>query len=341
MDSPEGYDLQIDVIALGYATRQLLGDLDRETIIDRALESLADFGRSDTIGLWFLDQPGEKLIFEAGIVSHNQVKQALEMPVAGSPCEEVLDSKKPAAFPLVRVESLPWPVAEAGIENRECLCAPLLAADNQPIGVVTFDRPAEDSLTPVMMLPLIVLLTVVAMALETSRLFNLAVIDGLTQLYVRRYFELRLAEEETRLKRYGGSLALLVTDIDHFKKFNDTYGHQQGDVVLREVAALMKEAARKEVDVVCRYGGEEFVVIMPNTDVEGALVVAERIRARVAEYPFPGQDKPLHVTLSGGVAVMEQGNLIPGADLFHQADQALYQAKDSGRNRIELWVEED
>ena len=107
--------------------------------------------------------------------------------------------------------------------------------------------------------------------------------------------------------------------------------------MLRETAELVQKAVRIDIDVVCRFGGEEFVVIMPNTDAAGAMIVAERVRQRCEENEFSGQDKPLHVTLSGGLAFMNQETPISGQELLRRADEALYQAKEGGRNRIILW----
>jgi diguanylate cyclase (GGDEF)-like protein len=168
----------------------------------------------------------------------------------------------------------------------------------------------------------------------------LAVYDGLTGLYIRRYFDLRLAEEENRIKRYGGKLAILMMDIDFFKGVNDRYGHQQGDDVLRDIAEIIKLSIRQALDSACRYGGEEFVVIIPDTDLAGALILAERIRESVESHVMEGPEGKFNVTLSGGIAFMDQQGLIPRIELLKRADSALYRAKDNGRNQIQVWTEE-
>jgi diguanylate cyclase (GGDEF)-like protein len=123
-------------------------------------------------------------------------------------------------------------------------------------------------------------------------------------------------------------------DIDHFKAVNDRYGHQQGDAVLRAVADIVKASVRDILDAPCRYGGEEFVVIMPDTDLPGALVVAERIRQAVEGHVMRGPEGVFHVTLSGGVAVMDSRNETTAMSLIEKADQALYEGKKNGRNQI-------
>jgi len=170
-----------------------------------------------------------------------------------------------------------------------------------------------------------------AMAVEHARLYELAITDGLTKLFIHRYFQARLEEEIVRAKRYHTACSLILFDIDHFKKFNDTYGHQQGDIVLIEVAKLMKLTVRDTVDIPARYGGEEFVIILPETDAKGALLVAERLRKTIEAYDFPGQEQALKVTVSLGVSTFPD-HASTKSVLVKKADLALYECKNRGRN---------
>ncbi len=170
-----------------------------------------------------------------------------------------------------------------------------------------------------------------AMAVEHARLYELAITDGLTRLFIHRYFQARLEEEILRAKRYHTTVSLILFDIDHFKKFNDTYGHQQGDIVLMEVAKILKQTVRDTVDIPARYGGEEFAIILPETDARGAQLVAERLRKNVEGHDFPGQDKPLHVTISLGIACFPD-HASSKPVLIKKADIALYHCKKLGRN---------
>jgi two-component system cell cycle response regulator len=182
-------------------------------------------------------------------------------------------------------------------------------------------------------------LEVVAMqagdALLRARLFEqterLATTDGLTGLVNHRSFQTRLDEHIAAARRYGKKVSLLFTDIDHFKSVNDTYGHPAGDVVLRGVAAILHREART-TDVAARYGGEEFALVMPETDLAGALRTAERIRQKVGEAIFRTEQGELRITLSIGVAAFpdDAGNK---ADLVEAADGGLYHAKRHGRNQ--------
>lgn len=162
---------------------------------------------------------------------------------------------------------------------------------------------------------------------------RLSITDGLTKLFNHRYFQDALKREFTRSDRHRNPLSLALLDIDHFKRFNDTYGHQQGDVVLQELARTLRGQVRS-LDVVARYGGEEFAVIMPDAQPEVALRVAERLRAAVETHPVPGPSGPLRVTISLGVASAPHAELATPAALIAAADRALYRAKELGRNRV-------
>ncbi|MEB3329407.1 MAG: diguanylate cyclase [Candidatus Sericytochromatia bacterium] len=177
-----------------------------------------------------------------------------------------------------------------------------------------------------------------SVALENARLYELATVDRLTRLFFRSHFERRLREELRRLERAGGSVALLMMDIDHFKRFNDAYGHAVGDQVLAHVAGIIRANVREDVDVPCRYGGEEMVVLLPDTDARGAGVFAERVRRAIDETPLSSDvHGPLHVTISIGTAVAPE-DAVEGLLLLELADRALYASKRGGRNRVTAWV---
>jgi diguanylate cyclase (GGDEF)-like protein len=174
-------------------------------------------------------------------------------------------------------------------------------------------------------------------ALDNARLHRIverqALVDGLTGLANRRQCEDILASELARLERFGGSLALVVADLDWFKDVNDRYGHPAGDVVLREFAALLQETLRN-VDLAGRWGGEEFLLILPGTDRDGGAQVAERIRAGLAGRTVLSPDgDPIPITASFGVAATPPAT--GAAELFSAADAALYEAKRNGKNRVE------
>jgi len=160
-----------------------------------------------------------------------------------------------------------------------------------------------------------------------------SVTDELTGLSNRRAFDDALAAEVERAKRFGTDLGLVLIDIDDFKRVNDTYGHPQGDVVLREVARVLRDSSR-EVDHPARYGGEELAAVLPGTDLEGALHRAERVREQIAGLRIPRLDGggALDVTVSCGVAAARATHA-DGRALLQAADRALYEAKRSGKNK--------
>ena len=175
-----------------------------------------------------------------------------------------------------------------------------------------------------------------SIALENARLHRLvqrqAITDGLTELPNRRQFEQSLAGEIARAERFGGTLALILGDLDDFKQVNDRHGHQTGDDVLRSFANVLRETLR-DVDLPARYGGEEFAVLLPQTDAAGAQMVAERLRQRLSERPLTARPGALvAVTASFGVATFP--DCANPASLFAAADQALYRAKAAGKNRV-------
>jgi len=170
----------------------------------------------------------------------------------------------------------------------------------------------------------------------TRKLQMLAVTDDLTLLYNIRYFNKRLNVEFERARRYHLPLSCIMLDVDFFKRINDTYGHLKGDDVLRVIARIIKRSIRSS-DVGARYGGDEFALLLPQTDRDRALMLAERIRESVGGYDFSHliTDLP-HVTISLGIATYPDASIHRQQDLIHTADQVLYRAKQKGRNRIEI-----
>ncbi|HEU0143948.1 MAG TPA: GGDEF domain-containing protein, partial [Nitrososphaera sp.] len=162
-----------------------------------------------------------------------------------------------------------------------------------------------------------------------------AMTDALTGLLNRYGLQRVLAHEHAEARRYNRPLSCLMIDLDNFKTINDTYGHSAGDTALQQVSTILTEAVRRS-DMVFRYGGEEFLVLLPETDLEGAAQLAEKIRAAAASRPFGDGERVFHLTLSAGASSLcdsESGN-----DMIARADVALYQAKDQGRNRVEAAI---
>jgi two-component system cell cycle response regulator len=172
-----------------------------------------------------------------------------------------------------------------------------------------------------------------SIAIENANLYWQATTDRMTKLFSHHSFQQNLEEEIARAHRYGATLSLIMFDIDHFKKFNDTYGHLQGDVIIKEIANILRASVRT-IDFTARYGGEEFAVILPEVNSKGAAVVAERIRKTIEQHSFEGEEGSLFVTVSMGVAEFKPARIRSASQLIAEADKALYQSKEMGRNRI-------
>jgi diguanylate cyclase (GGDEF)-like protein len=174
--------------------------------------------------------------------------------------------------------------------------------------------------------------TAIQNARYVERVKQLAYLDGLTGIFNRRYFEMRITEEIERARRFGAGMAVVMLDIDQFKNLNDEFGHLLGDEVLRQVSSIFHQQLRK-IDVVCRYGGEEFAILLSQTNAQHSHNVAEKLRRLVESWQFPGV--PRAVTISAGIATYPEHG-ITRDDLVKSADAGLYAAKQDGRNRIVL-----
>jgi len=165
-----------------------------------------------------------------------------------------------------------------------------------------------------------------------EEIYRLTIVDGLTQIHNKRYLSEALERELIRARRHGRDLSILMFDIDHFKRINDLHGHLAGDYVLKEVARLVQARIRRD-EVFARYGGEEFCLVLPETPLQGAVEVGERLRQQIAEQSFTFQQDRIKVTVSGGCALLGESDKT-ATELIQRADERLYQAKNGGRNRV-------
>jgi diguanylate cyclase (GGDEF)-like protein len=213
------------------------------------------------------------------------------------------------------------------------ICIPLVSF-GQNLGQLVLEDAETGSLKPADIQPLESVADICATAIQNAhyveRVKQLAYIDGLTGIFNRRFFELRIAEEIERARRYATPLAVIMVDIDQFKRINDEFGHLLGDEVLRQVSSIFHQQLRK-IDVVCRYGGEEFAILLSQTDHTQALAVAEKLRRMVECWQFPGVARP--VTISSGVSAFPLHG-ITRDEIVKAADAGLYAAKQAGRNRV-------
>lgn len=218
-------------------------------------------------------------------------------------------------------------------ETQSEMCVPLIFF-GEKLGVLVLDSARKNAFDPDDLQALESVADICAAAIQNASYFDrmkqLAYIDGLTGIHNRRYFEMRFPEELERAARFQGRMSVIMVDIDNFKRLNDEFGHLLGDEVLRAVSGIFKQHLRK-MDVVCRYGGEEFAMLVLETSGENALRIAEKLRQRISDHHFPGV--PRSVTISCGVADYPAHG-ITRDELVAAADAALYQAKQAGRNRV-------
>jgi diguanylate cyclase (GGDEF)-like protein len=219
------------------------------------------------------------------------------------------------------------------VETKSRMAIPLVSF-GQALGVLVLDSEDINAFNIADMQPLESVADICATAIQNAhyveRVKQLAYLDGLTGIFNRRFFELRMAEELDRARRFGAGMAVIMVDIDHFKRLNDEFGHLLGDEVLRQISSIFHQQLRK-IDVVCRYGGEEFAILLSQTDPQHALTVAEKLRSVVAGWQFPGV--PRSVTISAGTANYPDHGTTRDA-LVKAADAGLYSAKQAGRNRV-------
>jgi|GEM_PF-482806 len=308
---------------------------DLPVLINELLLLCADVLEFDRAGLYLYEsrtlftlrsstQPLEDPDFQAAMVEQAEIFSGL-MDFNGKVTE-------------VALGILPGQVTATSEDGAAFFAVPL-QADEQTIGVIGLKTSKAFSRRDYYLRTLGLLAQQITLALASALLYqrvqNLSRIDELTQLFNRRAFFERGREEVVRHRRFNKPLTILLSDIDFFKKVNDTYGHQQGDWVLKECAQIFQESLRA-IDVPGRLGGEEYAVLLPETGMEGGLIVAERLRQAIEAHQFKPIDSetPLHCTMSIGVATWHGIGECEVEALLAAADTALYEAKHSGRNRV-------
>lgn len=219
--------------------------------------------------------------------------------------------------------------------TRSIIAVPL-TVNGEIIGVIEAINKISGGFTAFDMQVLQFVSTQSAIAINNATLYNNAIRDGMTKLYISKYFRERLQEEWNRSSRKNHTLSMVIFDIDNFKVINDTYGHQAGDRAIKEVAIVLHNNCRN-IDIPCRYGGEEYTVILPETTREEAMAFAERIRLIVENCRLEYEDISMRFTLSGGIATIPDLDAKDPSSLIEMADMALYYCKKNGRNRIAFY----
>ncbi len=314
--------------AINRIGRETTAVLDVRELMQKVCRVTREAFNLDHVAVLLLEE--ERLIFRAhdGVLTPS-IAVETELPPGSGLCSQVLESGKPVLEN--DVASVPG-YMPGFMETRSEMCIPLISF-GEMLGVITLESARADAFQEADTQPLESVADMCANAIQNARYLErfkqLAYVDGLTGIFNRRFFEMEIRDEIERVSRYENTFAVLMIDIDQFKRLNDEFGHLLGDEVLRQISMIFKQHVRK-IDRVFRYGGEEFAILLPQTPLGGASLVAEKLRRVVERWQFPGV--PRSVTISVGIAECPL-NGRGRDDVVRAADTALYIAKQSGRNR--------
>lgn len=318
--------------------RTVNSSLETDVVIEVVMDKIRSLIDAEAWSLLLRDQNG-RLVFRRAMGPKGEVLTDMAVPDKKSIAGWVADKGEPIIVNDVRRDKRFNPIVDrkTGFRTRSILCAPLLSR-GKVIGVLeVINKRGHGGFTPEDMTLLCTLVEPAAIALENAMLFDeirrLTVTDDLTRLHNVRFFNEILEREVRRVSRYGGKVSLVFLDLDNFKTVNDHHGHLAGSQTLREVGALLAEHARAS-DILCRYGGDEFTMVLPQTDAEGGHIIAERTRCLIAGQSFlNGMNLSVRISASFGVATFPD-HASGKEDLIQAADAAMYRIKMSGKNNV-------
>lgn len=325
------------MLQIGHAMSSILN---LEELSDFIVNKITDVLKVKICSLMLIDEEDETLSIKAAIGLDDAIIRKTKIKLGQAISGSVAQTGEPVLVSDIESDDMFGRTNLPQYETKSLLCIPLKVKD-RILGVINLTdktMPGEENIFIEEDLRfLTIVCNYAAIAIENAQLYgevkNLAITDGLTSLFNHRYFQTHLQTEVMRVHRYPHPLSLIMLDIDAFKSFNDTYGHPMGDLVLSQIAKEIKKTVRR-VDIACRYGGEEFAIILPETKLDEAVHVAEKIRSSVEALRFEtgkGQKKK-KMTVSGGVAHLQKG--MSKEDLVRNADVSLYKAKSGGKNQI-------
>ncbi len=303
----------------------LISQLDLETLLQKIISAATELLKTDRTTLFIFD--GEKLVSKIAEGLDKEIALPLGEGIAGRCALERKIITVDKVTPNTKVSNI---VKDYEVKNL--ICAPIIFK-RRLLGVVeSFNK--KGFFTAKDRYLISYLADAIAIALNNVQSFmaleRLSILDPLTQLYNRSYFVKSLEKEIMRLNRYGGDLAIMFIDIDDFKKLNDEFGHTIGDIILKEFANLIKGSLR-DIDVAARFGGEEFVIMLPNTNREGAYITAKRLQEKIKTTPLAGHN----ISASIGIAIYYKG--LTAKSLIDRADKAMYRVKKSQKGSIIFW----
>ncbi|BCR05438.1 hypothetical protein DESUT3_25070 [Desulfuromonas versatilis] len=330
-----------EISALYQLNQAMISTLDLGVLFDRILQVLKDVIRCEEMVLMLYNPGAEELDVRKTVGIDPELLKGVAFRL-----DEGITGRAARSQRLQYIANL-----EAETQNlnykgkrqgRGSMVAAPLAVKGRLAGVLNLHKPTTQGFSEKELRLIQAIANQAAIAIDNAQLYektrNQSNTDELTQLANRRQFQVILKREQAQARRYSSNFSLIMIDIDHFKKYNDFHGHLQGDLVLKRVADLLLQNTRG-IDLVARFGGEEFIILLPKTSGEGAVAAAEKLRLCVAEDPFPGAEHSQpggQLTLSLGVAEFPS-HTKDVYELIDLADRALYMAKESGRNRTVVW----
>lgn len=320
-------------------SRKLAWSLELDDLFDRVMGVIGESLKVDEYCLMLIDEPSGQLVIRASHGMREDLIVNANVSVGVGVSGKVAQSGELVHLPDIRQIKDFFYYPGSNITQGSFLGVPLKLRGGKVIGVLNAHKPSPHAFVDSDIRFFSAVAEHVAVAIEHALVYQqtkeLSNRDELTNLYNRRYFFERLEKEVERAKRYERILSLIMIDIDHFKNYNDSFGHLMGDALLKKLAQLMEHNLRK-ADVLARYGGEEFFILLPETDKEQARQVAEKLRRSVEEYDFHAERpelKPGRITLTLGLASLPRDGL-DALSLLDLADKALYFGKAQGRNRV-------
>jgi diguanylate cyclase (GGDEF)-like protein len=315
--------------AINAVARQTTAVVDLDELLTVVCHVLLEWFRVDHVAVLLVEGDTLRLRAHEGHLTSSFSMGAMLSPGAGLAARALNTGRSVIENDVTNVEGYVAGFAETQSE----ICVPLIFF-GEKLGVLALDSARKNAFDAEDKQPLESVADICAAAIQNAsnfdRMKQLAYVDGLTGIHNRRFFEMRVVEELERAGRFQGRMSAIMVDIDNFKKLNDEFGHLLGDEILRSVSSILKQQLRK-MDMVCRYGGDEFAILVPETTGSNAVRVAEKLRRQIETHDFPGVPRP--VTISCGVADYPTHG-VTRDEVVAAADTALYTAKQAGRNRV-------
>lgn len=329
----------LELYTLYNISRTLSMSLQVNELFDLAMNLIGQSLSVDQYCLMLLDEEAGKLVIRASHGLPPEIVMQGVVSVSEGVSGKVMQSGEPIVIQDISREQDFFYFPESGIKEGSYLGVPLRRPDQGPLGVINAHKPNPNGFTDADLRLFKAVAEHVAVSIDHALTFQqtkeLMNRDELTNLYNRRYFFERFEREVYRAQRYNRTLSLLMVDIDHFKNYNDTYGHLRGDHALKKLARAL-EANLRKADLVARYGGEEFLILLPETEKDAAAQVGEKLRKSVDEVDF-NEDRPRlgrgKLTITVGVSSLP-GDAEEALTLLDLADKALYFGKARGRNQV-------